>query len=66
MHTQNSISANDHLVMLLDEAIKEIERLEFTILDHCCTCGSGINAKHEHSQQCVAIRIIDSVKPVIT
>ena len=52
--------------MLLDEAIREIERLEFTILDHCCTCGAGINAKHEHSQQCVAIQMIGYDKPVIT
>lgn len=45
---------------LIDAALLELQRLEFTILDHCCTCGAGANEKREHAKHCVAVQMIDA------
>lgn len=45
--------------MLIDAAISALERLEFTILNHCCTCGAGVNEKSQHAQHCVAVSMIN-------
>jgi hypothetical protein len=44
---------------LIEASLFELERLEFTILDHCCTCGAGANEKGEHAKHCVAVQMID-------
>ena len=44
---------------LIDASLLELERLEFTILDHCCTCGAGENEKREHAPYCVAVQMLD-------
>ena len=50
---------NSECGQLIDASLFELERLEFTILDHCCTCGAGENEKREHAPYCVAVQMLD-------
>ena len=50
---------NSECGQLIDASLFELERLEFTILDHCCTCGAGENEKREHAHYCVAVKMLD-------